>query len=151
MRHCKTNILSRFRICSVAVCLFLVIGFFCGCEFGGDITERFSGQWYSEENNISVDIIKESEDTFSVFITSENEEGGMDIWEMDCRLQDKMLSYKNGKKSAVSYDSYGNAIEEAEYEKGTGSFKIRFGKLIWDDEAENIAKGLWFLKSDTTD
>ncbi len=149
MRQYKKYIYPFIRFLGVGICLILGIGFMCGCEFGGDITERFSGQWYDEKNDISVDITKESEDTFLVFITSEKEEDEMYIWEMECRLQDKTITYKNGKKSVVSYDSYGNALEEAEYESGTGSFSIRFGKLIWNDEVEDVAKGLRFQKSET--
>ena len=132
------------------VALIIVAGIviFYGWTIKNDKTD-FTGQWNSDEQNISVDISMEDDKTYFISITATKDEESIYFWEMEAVLEEKTLVYSDGILSVVSYDEFGNAQDEIVYEDGNGSFEIRNHKLYWEDLKDGFGDSKALEKTDS--
>lgn len=123
----------------MTLCLIL----FSGCSVFPD---KYQGQWHEKENqDISIDIVKEDTKYF-ITITATQDEDSIFFWELEAEKDGDSIVYENAEKYSVTYDNYGNAVEEELYTDGKGSFSKKGKNLIWEDKTESFAKDLYFIQ-----
>lgn len=142
----KTILCFSIKDVVLLTAVFTVI-FFGGCSFNKDKTD-FAGQWNSETKGVTVDISLEENDCYLINVTAQKDEDSIYSWEMEGQIQKNGLVYSGGSLYEVSYDQYGNALEELVYEDGSGSFEIRNHMLFWEDEKEGFGDSITLEKSD---
>lgn len=129
----------------VAVCFAAITAsFFTAC---GSMQKKYCGQWNEKEDNeISIDITGDEKNGFFISVTAAKDEETIYLWEMEGQKENSEIHYENAKKSIVTYDTYGNAMEEELYTDGTGRFYLSGNTLYWEDETENFAHDAAFFR-----
>ena len=68
------------------------------------------------------------------------------VWEMNCKIDGKKLTYTDCKKTNFKADANGEGAGKVEYENGTGYFTLKDGKLLWDGAADENCTSCVFEK-----
>lgn len=108
-------------------------------------SNKYIGQWHDEENEISIDIYSE-ENTYYITVTGKCDDDSIYLWEMEAKKSGNKLAYKDATKYLVTYDSFGDTVEEEVYTDGKGIFYIKGLHLYWEDDSEQFGEGVSFLQ-----
>ncbi len=134
------------QIIALAVCILIGLVILIGYTKIFDMNHRYIGQWQDkDENGIYVDIVADG-DIYTINITAGDDEDTIFYWEMEGRKNGNTIAYENGVKYKVSYDTYGNALEEEVYTEGKGTFSVKKNRLYWSDEMEGFSKDTYFVR-----
>ena len=134
------------QIIALAVCILIGLVILIGYTKIFDMNHRYIGQWQDkDENGIYVDIVADG-DIYTINITAGDDEDTIFYWEMEGRKNGNTIAYENCVKYKVSYDTYGNALEEEVYTDGKGTFSVKNNKLYWIDETEGLSKNTYFVR-----
>ncbi len=134
------------QIIVLVVCACVILIAFIGYSGIFDMNRKYIGQWQDkDENGIYADIVANG-DLYTINITAGDDEDTIFYWEMEGRKNGNSITYENGMKYKVSYDTYGNALEEEVYTDGKGTFSVKNNKLYWIDETEGFSKNTYFVR-----
>ena len=110
--------------------------------------EQFCGSWYGEEDSeISIDITANADGGFMISITDSPSPEYILLREMEGTLEHNEIRYRDGKKYCITYDTFGENIEDEEYADGSGSLQLTGNQLTWKDKKEHYGDGITFVRN----